>query len=91
MIEFASITVLYAWELTLVYMFYSQGGEFNTSLSRSLQLYCTHGQSISSLTVGQSAARGKLVVLGYVPWRGHVPPGMTLRNIMCVHYIHHQG
>ena len=36
MIEYASITVSYAWELTSVYMCYSQGDGFNTSQSRSL-------------------------------------------------------
>ena len=39
MIEYDSITVLHAWELTSVYMCYSQGDVFNTSLSRSL--HCT--------------------------------------------------
>ena len=34
MIEYASITVSYAWELTSVSMCYSQGDGFNTSLSR---------------------------------------------------------
>ena len=46
MIEYAPITVSYAWELTSVSMCYPQGDGFNTSLSRSLQLHCTPGESI---------------------------------------------
>ena len=34
MIGYDSITVSYAWELTSVFMCYSQGDVFNTSLSR---------------------------------------------------------
>ena len=43
MIEYAPITVSYAWELTSVSMCYSQGDGFNTSLFRLLQLYCARG------------------------------------------------
>ena len=44
MIEYAPITVSYAWELTSVSICYPQGGELNTSLFRLLQLFCTRSQ-----------------------------------------------
>ena len=50
-IEYAPITVSSARELTSVSMCYSQGGGFSTSLSRSLQLYCAHSESIVLQTV----------------------------------------
>ena len=40
MFEYDSITVSSAWELTSVYMRYSQGDGVNTSLYRLM--YCTH-------------------------------------------------
>ena len=39
MFEYDSVTVSFAWELTSVYMRYSQGDGVNTSLSRLM--YCT--------------------------------------------------
>ena len=85
MIEYAPITVSYAWELTSVSMCYSQGDGFNTSLFRFLQFSCAHSRSISSLTDGVS------VLCDYVRWYGHVLPRTTLTEIMCVHYLNHQG
>ena len=56
-----SRTVSYAWELISVSMGYSQGDEFNTSLSRFM--YCTHafflGLVYGCLTY--------LLVCGYLP------------------------
>ena len=46
MIEYDSITVPYAWELTSVYMCYSQGEGFNIALFKILYLYCTHGHLV---------------------------------------------
>ena len=51
LIEYAPTTVSYAWELTSVYMCYSQEDEFSTSLFRLLQLCCTYSQSISMVVL----------------------------------------
>ena len=44
MIEYDSITISYAKELTSVSLCYSQGDEFNTPLLRLFQLYFTQSQ-----------------------------------------------
>ena len=53
-------------DISTIYMCYSQGDGFNTSLSRLLQLYCTHSQ--------QSLIDGVFVVnwLCYVMFPGTV-------------------
>ena len=87
MIEYDSITVPYAWELTSVYMCYSQGEGFNIALFKILYLYCTHGHLVLgswllSLSTSVLQTSG---VCGYVRRHGHVLPRTTLIKIRHVH------
>ena len=84
MFAYDSITVSYARELISVSMCYSQGGGFDTSLSRFM--YCTH-TSLEDVSIRDSSC----VLCGYIPWHGHVLPGTKVINIMCVHQLHQQG
>ena len=98
MIVYDSVTVSYAWELISVTMSYSQGGGFNTSLSRVCAVPASHLLAcLHLLTCAVYGVRSVLVVcvlycVGYsCRWHGHVLPGTTLIKVMCVHQLYQQG
>ena len=80
-----SITVSSAWELTSVYMRYSQGEGINTSLSRIIPTICT------SIGLVFHRSLPFLCVYGYLPWHGHVLLGTPVTNIMCLNQLYLQG
>ena len=84
-------TVSYAWELTSVYMCYSQWGGFNTSLSRLFYLILYMQSVVNYLQTVCALVSVIFVLLFPVRWCGHVPPRATLIKIVCIHYLHHQG
>ena len=86
MLTYDSITVSSAWELTSVFMRYSQGDGVNTSLTRLV--YCTYVYDVSCVII--SGVRF-LYVYGYLPWYGHVLPGALIIKIMCANQIYLQG
>ena len=86
MLTYDSITVSSAWELTSVFMRYSQGDGVNTSLTRLV--YCTHVYDVGCVII--SGVRF-LYVYGYLPWYGHVLPGALIIKIMCANQIYLQG
>ena len=69
LIEYDSITVSYAWELTSVLMCYSQGDGLNTSLFKTLYWYCTYGHLVV-VSVYKCLRGGVSGVYGYVRWYG---------------------
>ena len=80
LIEYAPITVSYAKEITSVSICYSQGGGFNTSLSR-LFYNCTVHRSQSSWYTSLVFVGVRLRSL----WYRHVPPETTLVKTICVY------
>ena len=85
-----SITVSSTWELTSVSMRYSQGEGVNTFLSRVM--YCTYDKYEYIVLVLFSMVVPFLCgVYGYLPWHGHVLPGMQAIKIICVYHLYQQG
>ena len=78
-----SITVSSTWELSSVYMRYSQGDGVNTSLYRLM--YCTH-----VLLSRLSTCLLYCVILLY-PRHDHVLSGTIKIKMMCVHRPYLQG
>ena len=90
MSRYDSITVSSAWELTSVSMCYSQRERVNTSLSRII--YFTHDWYWSYIFFGGRSVAFLCGVYGYLPWHGHVLPGMRAsNNVIYVNKLYQQG
>ena len=88
MLSYDYIIVSSTWEVTSVYMRYSQGDGVNTSLSRLV--YCSYVQCVVCHLYWWTGVPF-LYVYGYLPRHGHVLPGTLTIKIMCVNQIYLQG